>query len=285
MKYSNELSNKVTEPKVINIRPPQGWTPIDFVELWQHRNLLLYLVLRDIRIVFAGTRLGVLWVVLPPLATATVMTVMLGFLAKIPSHELPYALIVLSGMVPWLYFNNVVSKATYSMSANAYLLTKVYFPRLIIPIVPMLAGLVDLFALLAVLLLALLLFGVMPQASWFFVIVSMSLTIFLTIGASLWLSALNVKYSDIGKLLPILLQLMAYASPIFYPHSFIPAKWYWLYDLNPFVGIVESMRWALFGITAFPNYSFSISVLFASVITLSGIFFFRSVEDTAADII
>ncbi len=285
MKFSPDLTNKSHESKVIHIRPPQAWTPINVVELWQHRNLLFYLVLRDIRIVFAGTRLGILWVVLPPLATATVMTVMLGFLAKVPSHELPYSLIVLSGMVPWLYFNNVVSKATFSMAANAYLLSKVYFPRLIIPIVPMLAGLIDLFSLLGVLLVATLLFGLMPHISWLFIIVSLILAIFLTMGVGLWFSALNVKYSDIGKLLPILLQLMAYASPVFYPHSFVPAKWYWLYDLNPFVGIIESVRWALFGGNPFPMYSFIVSVITASVITLSGIFFFRSVEDTAADII
>lgn len=260
-------------------------TPIDIVELWQHRNLLFYLVQKDIRILFAGTSLGILWVVLPPLATTTIMTVMLGVLAKIPSHDLPYSLIVLSGMVPWMYFNNVVSKATFSMSANAYLLTKVYFPRLIIPIVPMVAGLIDLFLLLMVLIIATLLYGLMPQISWLFIIVALLLTIFLTIGVSLWFSALNVKYSDVGKFLPILLQLLAYASPIFYPHSFIPAKWFWLYDLNPFVGIVESFRWAIFGGNPFPMSSFIDSVIIASLITLSGIYVFRSIEDTAADII
>ena len=279
------FSTKTEQSNVIHIRPPQGLSSINVIELWQHRNLLFYLVLRDIRILFAGTRLGILWVVLPPLATTTIMTVMLGFLAKIPSHGLPYSLIVLSGMVPWMYFNNVVSKATFSMSANAYLLTKVYFPRLIIPIVPMLAGLIDLLSLLVVLIAALLIYGLIPQISWLFIIVALLLTIFMTIGVSLWFSSLNVKYSDVGKLLPILLQLMAYASPIFYPHSFIPAKWFWLYDLNPFVGIVESFRWALFGGTPFPMYSFLVSVIMASVITLSGIFVFRSIEDTAADII
>jgi len=279
------FSTKTEQSNVIHIRPPQGLSSINVIELWQHRNLLFYLVLRDIRILFAGTRLGILWVVLPPLATTTIMTVMLGFLAKIPSHGLPYSLIVLSGMVPWMYFNNVVSKATFSMSANAYLLTKVYFPRLIIPIVPMLAGLIDLLSLLVVLIAALLIYGLIPQISWLFIIVALLLTIFMTIGVSLWFSSLNVKYSDVGKLLPILLQLMAYASPIFYPHSFIPAKWFWLYDLNPFVGIVESFRWALFGGTPFPMFSFFVSVIMASVITLSGIFVFRSIEDTAADII
>jgi len=270
---------------VTRIQPPQGWTPINIRELWQHRNLLFYLVLRDIRIIFAGTRLGILWVVLPPLATAVIMTVMLGFLAKVPANELPYSLIVLSGMVPWMYFNNVVSKATFSMAANSYLLTKVYFPRLIIPAVPVVVGLIDLFALLGILMISMLVFDMVPNVTWLFVIVSLLVTVMLTIGASLWFSALNVKYPDIGKFLPILLQLLAYASPVFYPHSLIPERWYWLYDLNPFVGIVESCRWGLFTSGIFPLYSFGVSVFTAVFLILTGIFIFRSVEDTAADLV
>ena len=278
-------NNQLGKLMITRIQPPQGWTPINVHELWQHRNLLFYLVLRDIRVLFAGTRLGILWVVLPPLATAVIMTVMLGFLAKVPSNELPYSLVVLSGMVPWMYFNNVVSRATFSMAANSYLLTKVYFPRIIIPTVPVIAGLIDLFALLVILIIATLAFNVMPRPSWIFVIVSLLLTVLLTIGVSLWFSALNVKFPDIGKSLPILLQLLAYASPVFYPHNLIPKQWYWLYDLNPFVGIVESCRWGLFGGGVFPVYSFGVSVFTALFLTLSGIFIFRSIEDTAADLI
>lgn len=270
---------------VVRIDPPSGWAPVDLPELWRHRSLLAYLALRDIRVMLSRTHLGVLWVVAPPLITAALMVVVLGILAKVPAGDLPYALIVLSGIAPWMYFSNTVSKATASMTANAYLLTKVYFPRLIVPAVPMLSELITFAALLVVLGLGLLYYGVPARPSWFAVVLPIALCLQLTVGASLWLSALNVRIPDIANFVPILLQVLAYASPIYYPHSLIPAKWHWLYDLNPFVGIVESMRWSLFAQDSFPSYSVATSMMFGVVLVGTGVIYFRRVEDTAADLV
>lgn len=270
---------------VTRIEPPQGWSPVDFSELWRHRNLLFYLVLRDLRVIVSRTRLGILWIFIPPLVTAGLMTVVLGVLARVPSEAVPYALIVLSGIVPWIYFSNTVSRATSSMTANAYLLTKVYFPRIIIPIVPLLAELATLIALFFVLIGGLIIFDAAIEPSFIGIVGALALIILLSFGASLWFSGLNVIYPDVGNLVPILLQALAYASPIYYPHALIPAKWHWAYDLNPIVGIVEIFRWGLFSLGDFPVYAATVSALSACVLVATGIFFFRRIEDQAADIV
>jgi homopolymeric O-antigen transport system permease protein len=246
---------------------------------------LFYLVLRDIRVVMASTTLGIFWILFQPLAMAVIMTVVLGMLIKVPTGGIPYSVIVLSGFVPWMYFSNTISRATVSMSANSYLLTKVYFPRLIIPAVPVFAGLVDMGVLFVATIVITLVFGIAPTAQWLFLPVPLLLVIALTAGAGLWLSALNVEHRDVGSLTPIVLQILAYASPVFYPHDLVPEKWRWLYDLNPMAGIVEGMRWSLLSGNAFPAYSLGVSLTAAVVLVSTGVFFFRSIEDTAADVV
>jgi len=267
------------------IAPPQGWTPISFRELWQHRELLFYLVLRDIRVMMASTTLGIFWILFQPLAMAVIMTVVLGMLIRVPTGGIPYAVVVLSGFVPWMYFSNTVSRATVSMSTNSYLLTKVYFPRLIIPAVPVLAGLLDMSVLFVVTIVITLVFGIAPTLQWLFLPVPLLLVIALTAGAGLWLSALNVGHRDIGNMTPIVMQMLAYASPVYYPHDLVPEKWAWLYDLNPMSGIVEGMRWGLLSGKVFPAYSLGVSLTAAVVLVSTGVFYFRSIEDTAADIV
>lgn len=273
------------QPPAMRIQPAQGWVPVDLSELWQHRDLLFYLVRRDVRSLYANTGLGVVWTVLQPLATAIVITIVLGIFARIPTGEIPYGLVALSGLVLWSYFSTVVQSGCQSMLANASLMTKVYFPRLIIPAVPILAGLVDLAVLIIVLLGAMLFYGIMPQLSWIVIPVPLILMIALALGASLWLSALNVQYRDVGRLVPVILQIALYASPILYPYAIIPERWRWIYALNPVVGIVNAMRWALFREAGFPFGELAISILVALSLIVSGVFFFQRVEKLMADIV
>lgn len=286
MQHSSSGEKRASDrPPGMRIQPAQGWVPVNISELWEHRALLVYLVNRDVRSLYANTALGVLWTVLQPLATAIVITIVLGMFARIPTGGVPYGLVALSGIVLWSYFGTVVQSGCQSMLANASLMTKVYFPRLIIPAVPILAGLVDLAVLIIVLLGAVLFYGIMPQLSWVFIPVPLILMIALALGASLWLSALNVQYRDVGRLVPVILQIAMYASPILYPCAIIPERWRGIYALNPVVGIVNAMRWALFREGEFPFFELTVSILVAVSLIASGVFVFQRIEKLMADIV
>jgi lipopolysaccharide transport system permease protein len=286
MKNENSVEAlKSSQMDVMRIEPLEGWVPVNLLELWQHRELLFYLVKRDVRASYASTGLGVFWTVLQPLATAIVITIVLGMFARIPSGEVPYGLVVLSGLVLWGYFATAVQSGCQSMLTNAHLMTKVYFPRLIIPAVPVMAGLVDLLVLVAVLLGTLVCYGIMPAVFWLFIPVPMLLMIVLTLGTSLWLSALNVQYRDVGRILPVILQIGVYASPIIYPYALIPENWRVIYGLNPIVGIVIGMRWALFREGGFPFSELVTSIVITVVILISGIAVFQRFEKSMADIV
>ena len=281
-----EKSEDVLEEiPVMRIQPSRGWKMVDLRELWQHRDLLFYLAWRDIRVVYSNTGLGILWVILQPLATALIITIVFGMFARIPSDNLPYAVLALSGLVLYNYFSITVSQAAYSMVNSAYLLTKVYFPRLIIPAVPILTGLVDFTVLLTVLLVLTLFFGILPTVAWIFLPVPILLNIALALGIGLWVSALNIQIRDLGKFIPVLLQIGIYASPVFYPSSLVPEYLRGLYSLNPLVGIIDGLRWSLFGVGSFPGTSLMISAMVAFSLIVSGAFVFRKIEDNAADVI
>ena len=269
----------------MRIEPPRGWAPVNLAELWQHRDLMFYLVLREIRTATASTSLGFLWILLQPLAIAAVLTVALGIFVKVPTGGLPYALVVLSGLLPWNYVSTAVARSSSSMVANSYLLTKVYFPRLIIPTVPILAGLVDFAVLFVVLIVITLAFGMAPASTWLLLPIPGLMAIGLTIGAGLWASALTVRYRDVGNMIPVLLQIGTYASPVLYPSSLVPGKWRWLYDLNPMVGIVDGVRWVLFADGPFPGRPLAVSVILILALIATGVFYFRATEDTAADVV
>lgn len=267
------------------IQPSRGWTAVDLQELWDHRNLLFYLVWRDIRVLFSNTGLGILWIVLQPLATAIVITIVLGYFARVPTNNIPYPVVVLSGLVLYNYFSVVVTQAAHSMVNSAYLLTKVYFPRLIIPTVPVLTGLIDAMVLLIVLLIVAFLYNILPTITWLFLPIPILINIILTLGVGLWVSALNVQYRDVGKAIPIFLQIGTYASPIFYLSSLVPEGWRGVYSLNPIVGVVDGLRWSLLGVGPFPGIPLAVSIVAALLLFTSGIFFFRGMEEKAADLI
>jgi lipopolysaccharide transport system permease protein len=269
----------------IRIEPPRKWAPVSMRELWQHRDLMRYLVAREMRAATASTSLGFLWLVLQPLAIAVVLTIVLGIFIRVPTGNVPYALVVLSGLLPWNYVNGGIARASSSMVANSHLLTKVYFPRLIIPAVPILASLIDFGVLFLIVVALTLMFGIAPAVSWLFLPVPALMAIGLTVGAGLWFSSLTVRYRDVGNLLPVLLQIGMWASPVLYPSSLVPSQWRWLYDLNPMVGIVDGIRWALFAQEQFPSGPLAISAIELIALIVTGVLYFRITEDTAADIV
>ena len=262
-----------------------GLADLQIAEVWRHRDLLRYLAVRDIHMAYANTSIGMFWVLLQPLATALVLTVVLGILIRVPTGGVPYPLVVLSAYPFWIYFNNVVTRSANSMSANAHLLTKVYFPRAIIVLVPLVAGLLDLLVLLGVVLLAAPFFGVFPALSWLALILPIMLTIVLALGMGLCLSLLTVNVRDIGHGLPVMLQVGLYLTPVIYPIALVPDNWRWLYDLNPMVGVVETARWALLGASEFPAYAFTASLVVSVLALVGGVIFFRILEDATADLI
>ncbi|TAH48762.1 MAG: ABC transporter permease [Chloroflexota bacterium] len=294
MSVKSDLQTSVSEFQIPNsnlavphlrIRPSRGWSALKLREVWEYRELLYFLVWRDVKVRYKQTALGVLWVVLQPLATTIVFTLIFGNLAKMPSENLPYAVFALAGLLPWNYFSGAIGRGGSSLVGSANLISKVYFPRLIIPISSVLAGLVD-FGITFLLLVALMLFyGYPPTLSWLLLPFFLLMAIATALGVSLWLSALNVQYRDVGYLIPFLIQLWFFATPVVYPSSLIPAPWSLLYALNPMAGVVDGFRWALFGNTAAPGPLILVSIAVVIVTLVSGLFVFKRMERTFADVV
>jgi lipopolysaccharide transport system permease protein len=267
------------------IRPPRGFAPINVAELWRHRDLLMFMLLRDIRVTISGTRFGVLWLVLPPLAMTLVLATVLGFFFRVPSALMPYPVLVISGLALWTYFAGVVSRASSSMLASAGLITKVYFPRILIPSIPVLGGVVELGVLTLCVCAIAAGFGIWPRWHWLLLPLPLLLLVALALGAAVWTSALAVRHRDFANALPVVLQIGLYASPVLYPIALVPISWRTFYDLNPIVGIIETVRWMLAPGAAFPTFGLLVTVAFAAVLFISGLFYFRRVEDSISDLV
>ena len=266
---------------VIVIQPTRGWASLQLRSVWEYRELLYFLVWRDVKVRYKQTALGVAWVILQPL----IFTVIFGNLAKMPSGNLPYAVLAFTALLPWNYFAGAISRAGTSLVNNANLITKVYFPRLIIPMSGVLAGLIDFAVSFLVLIVLMLAFGVTP--GWQIILLPLFLIMAMAtaLGVSLWLAALNVQYRDINHLLPFLVQIWMYASPVVYAVSLIPAKWRILYGLNPMAGVIAGFRWSLTGQEAPPLAMLLLSLVVAVFLLVSGVVFFRRTERTFADIV
>jgi lipopolysaccharide transport system permease protein len=261
------------------IHPPKGWVPLELGELWEYRELLYFLIWRDIKVRYKQTVLGVAWAIIQPFLTMVVFSIFFGRLARMPSEGLPYPIFAFSGLVPWMYFANALAQSSNSLVLDERMITKVYFPRLIIPMSAVLAGLVD-FAISFVVLVGMILFyGIMPTtAIWtlpFFVLLG-ALT---ALGVGLWLSALNVQYRDVRYAIPFLIQFWLFASPIAYPSSLLPEHWRALYGLNPMAGVVEGFRWGLLGHGQASGLLLIVSVMTTAGLLASGLYYFRRMED------
>lgn len=267
------------------IRPAGRWPRIDFGELLGYRGLFLFLVWRDIKVRYAQSILGAGWAILQPVLTMVVFTVIFGNFAKIPSDDLPYPIFSLTALVPWTYFSTALNQSSQSLVANPALITKVYFPRLVIPLTPVLAGLVD-FAIASVILaLMMVAYGVVPDPMALILIPLLVLIMMATAtGVGCWLSALNVQYRDVKHVTPFLIQVWMYLSPIVYPMSLIPEQYRPLYALNPMAGVIEGFRSVLLQSDAVGWGTIAISFAVSGVLLVSGSLFFRHTEKVFADV-
>ena len=271
------------------IAPASGWVPIRLRELLEYRELLYFLIWREVKIRYKQAALGVAWAVLQPVLTMVIFSVVFGRFAAMPSDGLPYPIFAYCALLPWQLFTFSLTESSASVVANQRLITKVYFPRLMLPIAAVGVGLLD-FAISFVVLLCLIAFygvydGVTIGAGIWTVPLWALLTVMTALGVGFWLSALNVKYRDIRYTLPFLAQLWFFATPVVYPTSIVPDAWRPLFALNPMVGVVDGFRWALLGSTAGPDATVMISIGAVLVILVGGLFYFRRMERTFADVI
>lgn len=269
---------------LIRIRPSRKWVALNLGDLWAYRELLFFLTWRDVKVRYKQTLLGAAWAVIQPLLTTIIFTLFFGRLAGIPSDGIPYLLFAYAGLLPWTFFSNALTNSGNSLVGSANLITKVYFPRMIIPGAAVAAGLVDLAIAFLILIALMIYYG--AGAGWGVLMLPLlvALTALLALGVGLWMSALNVKYRDIRHALPFLVQVWMFASPIIYPSSMLPEKWRWLIALNPLTGIIEGYRAALFG-RAFDWKAIGLSTAVTLALLVYSAYTFRRMEKSFADIV
>jgi lipopolysaccharide transport system permease protein len=271
--------------QVVRIAPSKGWVALQLKELWAYRELLYFLIWRDVKVRYKQTALGAAWAILQPVFTMIVFSLFFGRLGKIPSDGIPYPLFSFAALVPWTYFSHGLSQASNSLVGSANLIKKVYFPRLSIPIASVASGLVDFVLAFLVLLGMMLYYGMLPGLKVIWLPLLLLLTLTTSLGVSLWLSALNVHFRDVRHIIPFLTQFWLFATPIAYPSSLLSEPWRTLYSINPMVGVVEGFRWALLGTETAPGPMIIVSSLAAVAILVSGVFYFRRLEKTFADVV
>jgi lipopolysaccharide transport system permease protein len=274
-----------TAPTITVIEPKTGWVPVDFREIWNYRELLYFLTKRDIKVRYKQTVLGGLWAVIQPAFTMIVFTLFFGRLAKMPSDGLPYPIFVYAALLPWTYFANAVSASGNSLVGSANLITKVYFPRIVVPASAALAGLLDFFIALFVLAALMIWYQVLPGPAILLFPFLVALTFLCAVGVGLWLSALNVQYRDIRYAIPFLIQVWMFVSPVIYPVSLVQGNYQWLLALNPMGGVIHAYRAALLGHQPIDWGLLGLSTLIILALFLGGLYYFRRMEKVFADVV
>jgi len=286
------MSAASTDPHVhhvslptLRISPPSRWTSLEFRELWEYRELLYFLIWRDVKVRYKQTALGAAWAVIQPFFMMVVFSLFFGRLAKVPSDGIPYPVFTFCALLPWQLFANALTESSNSLVGNQNLITKVYFPRLVVPISAVLGGLVDFVIAFVILLGMMLYYGIVP--GWAIVTLPgfILLAVMTALGVGLWLSALNVQYRDVRYTIGFLVQLWLFLTPVAYPSSIVPEKWRPLYGLNPMAGVVEGFRWALLGKSQPPGAMLWVSVAVVILILFGGLYYFRRMEQQFADIV
>lgn len=267
------------------IKPPKGYLRLDFKELWQYRELLLFLVWRDIKVRYKQTLVGAGWAIIQPLFQMVIFTIFFGKVAKVPSDNLPYPIFSYSGLLLWTYFSTALTSASNSLVGNSNLISKVYFPRLIVPLSSSIAPIVDYLIALSILFLMMIFYNVYPDTKIVLLPFLLLITFFASTGISLWLSALNVKFRDVKYAIPFFIQLMMFLTPVIYPVSFIPDKYVWLIYINPLAALVDIHRAVLLGYDEINYFFLLISILVNLVIFVTGLRYFRKTESYFSDII
>ncbi len=279
------LKREKVQPSPLLICPASGWVPLNLTELWEYRELLYFLTWRDIKVRYKQTVLGAAWAVIQPLFLMLIFTIFFGRLGRIPSDGLPYPIFAFTALLPWQLFSRALTDASTSLVADERLITKVYFPRLLVPTSAVLASLVD-FAIAFVLLLGMMVFyGIVPTIAVLMLPLFVLLALMTALGVGFWLSALNAQYRDIRYTLPFLTQLWLFVTPVVYPASMVPESWRLLYGLNPMAGVVEGFRWALLGKGGAPDIMLAVSAVAVLVTFIGGLYYFCRVEGTLVDVL
>jgi lipopolysaccharide transport system permease protein len=279
------------ETNVVVIRPSKGWRALNLGDLWLYRELIYFMTWRDLKVRYKQTLLGVSWAVLQPFLTMVVFSVFFGGLAKIPSDGIPYPIFSYVGLLPWMLFSNALLNASRSLYSHQNMVSKVYFPRLVLPLSSVLGGLVD-FGIASLVLVGIILYynltGITHLTfTWQMLTLPLYLLMSLVtaLGVALWLSALYVQYHDVGYILPFLSEFWRILSPVVYSTTLVPAKWQILYALNPMAGVLNGFRWAILGTPTGPSTDLIISAIVSFLVLLTGLIYFRRMEKTFADTI
>jgi lipopolysaccharide transport system permease protein len=274
-----------TTGEVSIIEPPGRWRLLDLREVWRYRELLFFLAWRDVKVRYKQTVIGVVWVVLQPLLTMVVFTLIFGLLLSAPSDGEPYPVFTFVALLPWTFFAAALTRAGISLVADADLISKIYFPRIILPLAAILSALVD-FGVSFVILIAMLAFyGIVPGTAVLFLPVLLGLSFLTAFAFASWLAALNVKYRDVTHTIPFLVQFWFFLTPVAYSSSLIPEAWRFVYSLNPMTGVIEGFRWALLGQEATPVTSLVLSAVIVVCVLLGGLVYFHRTEHEFADVV
>jgi lipopolysaccharide transport system permease protein len=274
----------VSERALVSIRPSPKWSALNLQDLWSYRELLYFLTWRDVKVRYKQTLLGAAWAIIQPLFAMLIFTLFFGRLAGVPSDGIPYPLFAFAGLLPWMFFSNAVTASGNSLVGSSNLITKVYFPRMIIPGAAVAAGLVDFGIAFVILVVLMAHYGVGVTAGIVMLPALVVLTMLLALGIGMWMSALNVKYRDVRHALPFLIQLWMFATPIVYPSSIVPARWRWALAINPLAGIIEGYRSSLFG-RGLNWLMFAISTLLTLAVLVCSAYIFRRMEKSFADVV
>ena len=267
------------------IEPATGWAAIDFREIWRYSELLYFLTWRDIKVRYKQTVIGAAWAILQPFLTMVVFSIIFGRLMHVSSGVVPYPVFSYTALLPWTFFSTAISRSSTSLVLSANLISRVYFPRIIVPLAAVLAALVD-FAIAFVILLGMMLFyGIVPGVEFLTLPFFILLAILTAFGVGFWLSALNVKYRDVAYAIPFLTQFWLFVTPVVYSTSIVPQQWRWLYGLNPMAGVVEGFRWALLGQGQAPVQLIALSLISVIVLLSTGLVYFQRVEHEFADVV
>lgn len=281
----NSMQISTAAPQRTLIRPSRGWVGLNLGELWHYRELIYFLVWRDVKVRYKQTVLGAAWAILQPFLTMVVFSVFFGELAGMPSGDVPYPIFSYTALLPWQLLEGGISKAGASLVSSRNLVTKVYFPRMSVPLAPVVAGLVDFALAFVVLLLMMVYYGMRPTSAVWTLPLFLLLALVTALGAGLWLAALNVSYRDVGHVIPFLVRVWFFLTPITYAISIVPPGYRFVYALNPMVGVVEGFRWAMLGSAAPPLALILPSVGVAALLLASGAMYFRRMERTFADVV
>jgi lipopolysaccharide transport system permease protein len=283
---SIETVKSKSEQQVTIIQPEKGWSALKLGDLWRYRELIYFMTWRDVKVRYKQTLLGASWAILRPFLTMVVFSIFFGNLAKVPSDGIPYPIYTFTALLPWELFATALSQASRSLVQNTNMVTKIYFPRMILPISSILAGVVDFLVAFLVLIGMMIFYKITPTIYIWTLPLYLLLTLVTALGVGLWLSALNVLYRDINYITPFLTQFWLYITPIAYPVSMIPEKWRLIYALNPMSGVVDGFRWALLGNQqSAPGPMLIVSSVIAVVTLVSGLFYFRRMERQFADMV